>query len=178
MPTKRKKKKRSSHRSSSSYPQPLYTVDPKLVKDTRNPSIGISAPYEYPTTDTPVPYARSPERIGGTDSETGTNGSGNRTTQIGTVSADSILLNYNLSGAILSGGITAPVRFRIDIVRGSNTIFSVNCIVAAIPGQNSVASNAEIVLQTGDVVNLVTVRGNMTSCTYSCAAQLMLQPYR
>lgn len=178
MPTKRKKKRKSSRKSNSSYPQPLYTVDPKLVQDNRNPSIGISAPYEYPSTDTPVPYTRSPERIGGTDLETAVTTSGTRTTAIGTVSADSILLNYSLSGAILSGSITAPVRFRLDIVRGGVTIFSVNTIVAAIPGQNSIASNAEIVLQIGDVVNLVTVRGNMTSVTYSCAAQLMLQPYK
>lgn len=175
MPTKRKPKRKQA-KSRTSRP---VAIDPEKYPIVAPPAQGISAPYAYGPTYEELPYApRAVDRLGGTDSATTETASGTKTTNIGTVADQGILMNYSVAGALLSGSITAPVRFRLDIVRAGSTIFSVNAIVAGIPGQDSVASQAEIMMLPGDVVNLVTVRGNMTSVTWSAAAQIVIQRIR
>jgi len=174
MPTKKKPK--AKRRTSS---KDFVAIDPRKYPVVAPPATQITAPYAYiPSRDVSPYAARPPERIGGVDSGSVETASGTKTTSIGVVASDCILLNYNLSAGVWGGTFSAPIRFRVDIERGGTAIFSVNCMVAAAGNSAAIASNAEIVLKTGDVVKLVCVRTNFVNVTWTSAAQLMLQPYQ
>lgn len=155
--------------------QPLQTVDPSLYEVKSAPPIQISAPYEYdPTTQVPI-VDRKPVNHSGSFSETYT-GSKTVTTLIGTVAKKSILLNYCMTVAIVSGTIPDWQRFRLIIERGNDTLFTIS-IARGGTGSETVASNAEIVLQVGDKISIVSLPANVTNMLYYHFGSVMLQPY-
>lgn len=174
MPTKKKPKKKSRNSTSSS----SVAIDPAKYPVNLPPTTQISAPYEYPDTRMQASvYTRTPDNqsVAWTENYTG---SKTETTLIGTVGADSILVNYNLSANLVSGSTTGFNRFRLEIVRGGTTIFAVSIILSQVPSTQSLASNANIVLKEGDVINLVSRPQNATAMLYYVWGSVMLQPYR
>lgn len=177
MPTKKKKKAKKTS-PKFSIPSPIAEVDPTLWENRPAPAVEVTAPYAYkPVTESKV-NLRKPINISGSDTRTSySTVSDDFTVAIGPVTVRSILLNYNLAATLSAGSVATFQRFRLDIVRGSTTIFTVSATLGAVPANEALASNSEIVLEPGDEVNIVSRLRNTTNLTYYVFGSLMIQPY-
>jgi hypothetical protein len=90
--------------------------------------------------------------------------------------------NYCLQYGVWDGNNTGVAaigqigRARLDIVRGSTTIFSVCCSNSKLNSDSVVASNAEIVLIPGDVIKIVEIC-NWFQLETRIFASVIVQPF-
>jgi len=168
--------------------------------DIRSPQSDLkpsaTVPFEYPDTSSADHFpTRRPENISGLNSGTASTGAGGYTDtlQLGVVQADSICKCISVSAAISRGGyINDSMRAKIEILRGNHTVFTFDVHVMgtqpSVPAANfghgacaNSAVNPELVLLTGDVVNLLVIHtGTLGASGYNWSAYgaLCVVPYR
>jgi hypothetical protein len=103
------------------------------------------------------------------------------TTTIGTIGNPSILQEWCLTTTAYGTAFGDSWSFRLDIVRGSNVVFSKRVMYGPVANQvgnveKSAWGNSNVVLETGDKIQLVQLR-NWNSVTFQAFVACTCQPY-
>jgi len=159
------------------YLGPQYKVPIEKQVAQRLPA-QIGPPYNYPPITDPLTYDRKPIRYSALIPVSNFSGSDTQTDTIDTVTVDGILVHYNIAASFFLGSISPAdqLSFRIDIMRGGDTIFNTRVMIARQFDCAHAEGSPPIVLRKGDLIQLTVVRSNCAGVYYDCFVCVVIQP--